>query len=505
VKSRTLMCISTITLFTMLALPLQVAAQHIRYKLVDIPTLGGPSAGGNVDCNECAQFINNPGVVVGGAATSIHDPNAPNCGNCFLGHGFRWQDGILTDLGALLPGVNFSHATSINARGWSTGGSGIAEIDPQTGNPQEHAVLWKGTEIVDLGTLRAGLDSAGLTINNAGEVVGMATVDTTIDSFPLGPWRSPTHAFIWRHGVMQDLGTLGGADSFPTGGCNNERSELVVGWSFTDSIANASTGIPTQHAFVWDHGTMTDIPTLGGSSAFAQCPNNRGQVIGQSNLTGDVGCPDSCAQHAFSWDHGTLTDLETLGGSFSLANWLNNQGEAVGGATTTNDESFHATLWKNGQITDLGTFDGDCASVGVAINSKSHVVGLSFNCDTNTLRMVLWENGSIIDLNAAIPANSSLFLAEPDNINERGEIVGRGAPPGCDPFNLDACGHVFLLIPCAGGQGCEGGDSTSAQVETPVITKTLTQRREMIKAFVARLRARLAQGHHIPRVVMPKE
>ena len=232
---------------------------------------------------------------------------------------------------------------------------------------------------------------------------------------------------------MQDLGTLGGADSFPTGGCNNERSDLVVGWSFTNSTANSSTGLPTQHAFVWDHGTMTDIPTLGGTSALGQCANNRGQVIGFSNLTGDVGCdtPNGCAVHTFLWDHGTLQDLRTLGGTFSVPLWLNNNGEAVGGALTTGDEELHATLWKNGRITDLNS-DGDCFSFATAINSHHQIIGNTFNCHTNTFTMVLWENGSIIDLNAAIPANSSLFLVEPDNINDRGEIVGRGAPPGCD-------------------------------------------------------------------------
>jgi len=490
------------TLLAALAMPVQLAAQHIRYKLIDIPTLGGPAAYGNVDCPECAQFINNPGVVVGGADSSIHDPNAPNCGNadCFLTHAFRWQDGVLTDLGTL-PGVNFSHATSINARGWATGGSGTAEIDPQTGNPQEHAVLWKGIEIVDLGTLRAGLDSAGLTVNNAGEVVGMATVDTTLDSFPVGPWRSPTHAFIWRNGVMQDLGTLGGADSFPTGGCNNERSDLAVGFSFTDSTANASTGLPTQHAFVWDHGTMTDIPTLGGTFAFAQCTNNQAQVIGQSSFLGDVGCDPSdplntCDEHAFSWNHGTLTDLKPLGGSFSVALWLNNDGEAVGGSFTTGDNEFHATLWKHGGISDLDA--DDCFSIATAINSKHQIIGNTFNCNTNIFRTVLWDNGSIIDLNAAIAPNSSLFLLEPDNINERGEIVGRGAPPGCD--NLDLCGHVFLLIPCASGQGCEGSDQSGTGIGSPAISMgatTPSQRRRVTKEFVTQLRTRLAQRYHI--------
>ena len=501
-QSRTLTCTTAMTFFAIL-LPLQVSAQHIRYKLIDIPTLGGPAAYGNVDNAGFAQFVNNPGIVVGGADTSIHDPNAPNCRNqdCFLDHGFRWQDGILTDLGAL-PGVNFSHATSINARGWATGGSGTAEIDPQTGNPEEHAVLWEDNEIVDLGTLRAGLDSAGLYINNAGEVVGMATVDTTLDSFPIGPWRSPTHAFIWRHGVMQDLGTLGGADSFPSGGCNNERSDLVAGVSFTNAVANASTGLPTQHAFLWDHGRMTNIPTLGGTFAFTQCASNRGQVIGYSNLTGDVGCNGSlefCTVHTFLWDHETLQDLGTLGGTSSVPLWLNNNGEAVGGALTADDKEVHATLWKNGRITDLNG-EGDCFSFATAINSSHQIIGNTFNCDTDTFRMVLWKNGSIIDLNAAIPSNSTLFLIEPDNINDRGEIVGRGAPPGCD--NLDLCGHVFLLIPCdnAGTQGCEESpETTVARSASPA-----TKQHHTAEEFVSLWRARLAHPYHKPVLPMPR-
>jgi probable HAF family extracellular repeat protein len=501
VKSRKSILIAVLVLFTALALPLQLAAQHIRYKLIDIPTLGGPAAYGNADNAGFAQFINNPGVVVGGADSSIHGPNAPNCGNadCFLTHAFRWQDGVLTDLGTL-PGVNFSHATSVNARGWATGGSGTAVIDPQTGNPEEHAVFWDGDKIVDLGTLRAGLDSAGLYLNNAGEVVGMATVDTTLDPFPIGPWRSPTHAFIWRDGVMEDLGTLGGADSFPSGGCNNERSDLVAGVSFTNSTANATTGLPTQHAFLWDHGTMTNIPTLGGTFAFTQCANNRGQVIGYSNLKGDVGCntPSGCAVHTFLWDHGTLQDLGTLGGTSSVPLWLNNNGEAVGGALTAGDEEVHATLWKNGRITDLNA-DGYCFSFASAINSKHQIIGNTFNCDTNTFRTVLWENDSIIDLNAAIPQDSTLELIEPDNINDRGEIVGRGARPGCD--NLDLCGHVFVLIPCGSGntQGCE-----EHTVKARTSATTTTKRYHTAKEFVALWRSRLAHPYHMRGMVMPR-
>jgi probable HAF family extracellular repeat protein len=220
---------------------------------------------------------------------------------------------------------------------------------------------------------------------------------------------------------------------------------------------------------------MTDIPTLGGTLAFAQCANNQGQVVGQSNLAGDV------EQHAFSWEHGTLTDLKTLGGSFSIANWLNNAGEVVGGAYTADDESFHATLWKNAIITDLGTLDGDCASQAWAINSKGQIVGQSFNCDTGTFRTVLWDKGSIIDLQLTSDA--------PLNINDGGEIAGVYRPAGCD--NSDLCSHVFVLVPCNNGsvQGCDIiVQPNPAGVAMRAVTTTADAQK--IKNYVARLCAR---------------
>jgi probable HAF family extracellular repeat protein len=339
-KSRTLTCVTAITVFT-LALPLQLAAQHIRYKFIDIPTLGGPAAEGQVDGLGLSQYINEAGVVVGGSDIPVPDPNAPNnCINtsCFLNHGFRWQGGVLTDLRAL-PGANQSHATSVNARGWATGGSSTARFDHLTGSPGEHAVLWKHGQIIDLGTLGTGLESAGLYVNNAGEVIGFSTFDQTPD--PNSFKGAHIHAFIWKEGVMRDLGTLrGGSDSSPAGGCNNQRVNLVAGTSATDSVVNPATGLPTQHAFLWDNGTITNIPSLGGTFAFGQCGNNEGQVIGQSSLTGDVNCVPgnalfSCNFHPFLWNHGLLTDLGTLdgpGGSFSQAIWLNDAGETVGGS-----------------------------------------------------------------------------------------------------------------------------------------------------------------------------
>jgi len=108
---------------------------------------------------------------------------------------------------------------------------------------------------------------------------------------------------------MRDLGTLGGPDALPGAGCVNERNGLVAGASFTDSTPNPATGVPTQEPFRWENGTMTSLGTLGGSVGFAQCANNRGQVIGQSNLAGDL------TFHPFLWEDGVLKDLGTFGRS----------------------------------------------------------------------------------------------------------------------------------------------------------------------------------------------
>jgi hypothetical protein len=42
-KSRTLMCITAITLFAALAVPVQLAAQHTRYKLIDLGAWAVPT------------------------------------------------------------------------------------------------------------------------------------------------------------------------------------------------------------------------------------------------------------------------------------------------------------------------------------------------------------------------------------------------------------------------------------------------------------------------------
>ena len=451
-KSRISKCITAMTLFAPLAIPLQLAAQKQtidfrHYKLIDIATFGGPASYfTEPGIGRGELVLNSQGMLAGKSETSTPDFHSGTCPPiCFDTKVFRWKRGVLTAFDGLSKAVNNSDVASINARGWISGNSATGDTDPLTGGQVVHAVLWKDDEITDLGTL-GGLWSSGSYVTDGGAVVGISTINTIPDPFSfLG---ASIHSFVWKNGAMRDLGTLGGPDALPGSSCANASSNRVTGFSFIDSTPNPQTGVPTAHPFLWENGKMTDLGTLGGTMVqldAAQCVNNRGQVAGVSTLPGDQ------IIHPFLWDHGVLTDLGTLGGDFTITTWLNDAGDVVGGTTTPGDALFRATLWRNGAITDLGALDNDCISIAHAINSKGQIVGESdLSCDfTAGLKAVLWDKEAMVDLNTLIPADSSLHLIVGANINDRGEIAGQGLA-GCN--DVDACGHDFLLI-----QVCEDG------------------------------------------------
>ncbi len=75
------------------------------------------------------------------------------------------------------------------------------------------------------------------------------------------------------HYSVINLGTLGGAESNGFGGVNNR------GWVTGD--ANLA-GDQNEHAFLWRGGVMTDLGTLGGLNSSIPYPtkDDRGLVVG---------------------------------------------------------------------------------------------------------------------------------------------------------------------------------------------------------------------------------
>jgi probable HAF family extracellular repeat protein len=323
-----------------------------------------------------------------------------------------------------------------------------------TGNPEFHAVLWQNDHILDLGTLGGNSSFAG-SINDRGQIMGVSLNDVP-DPFSIVGLGSTaaltqTRSFLWEHGKMHDLGTLGGPDSFAI--FLNDAGE-VAGVSYTSNDADPNTGFPHMDPFLWRDGKMQDLGNFGGTndpfgpSLFVAGLNNRGEVVGSLNLPGDQ------IAHAFLWDGEKLIDLNAsrggLGGNFSFAAGLNDAGAVIGAATLPGDQVQHAFRWKNGVMTDLGTPAGDVCSQGENINSIGQIVGASQSaqdCFGRFTHAFLWENGGpSVDLNTLIPPDSSLQLTVAALITDRGEIIGGGDPLGCT--NNDACNHVYVLIPC---------------------------------------------------------
>jgi probable HAF family extracellular repeat protein len=418
-----------------------------KYKLVDLGTFGGPFSRGSVD-GDGGRLLNDEGVVSSYADFATPDLNAPELcfdpDNCLLAHAARWRSHTPIDLGALDDRYS-SAAGSINDLGWSTGQSQTGVVGPDFPFGFElHAVLWRGRNILDLGTLPGGNSSIGISVNNAGQVVGFAN-NGIPDPFAQAFFPSTTQmrVFLWQNGSLEDIGTLGGPDTSPGPGCDNQRSGVIVGSSFTSYTPNDVTGVPTLDPFLWDNGTMVDLGNLGGTITFGQCVNARLEIIGNSDLPGDQ------TSHAFRWRDGTMKDLGTLGGPDSEAIWINDAGDIAGSADLPTPGIHDAVIWRHGHIHDLGSLPGDACSRGRAINSRGQVVGGTSDCVTGFVHAFVWEEGGPMrDLNKLIRPGSGLQLTNAFNINDRGEILAKSFPIGTTPNDDEDLGHLVLLIPC---------------------------------------------------------
>lgn len=242
-------------------------------------------------------------------------------------------------------------------------------------------------EAVDLGTL-GGDESLAANINQARVIVGGAE---TAD----GKW----HAFMWQDGVMTDLGTLGG-DTSEAHDLTESPDLCIVGTSLA-VIPEMDTPEDTfQRAFIWRAGVMSD---LGPDNPYA---NSEAWAINESlQVVGAAGC--SSAYQAVLWDQGVMTCLGTLGGTNSIAYDINADGLVVGSSDApapiedpnqpTLPDVTRAFLWQAGAMTDLGTLGGR-NSVAYAIDDQGSVSGWADTADGERHAFAWTEETGMQDL-----------------------------------------------------------------------------------------------------------
>jgi probable HAF family extracellular repeat protein len=131
-----------------------------------------------------------------------------------------------------------------------------------------------------------GTSSAGSSINNRGWAAGISNL----------AGDQVQHAALWQGNSILDLGTLGGPNSGVLWPVKNERiisgisqtaqpDPLGERWSCS-AFFPAATGTGHQClGFVWQRGVMRPLPTLGGTNGFATGTNNRGETVGWAENT----------------------------------------------------------------------------------------------------------------------------------------------------------------------------------------------------------------------------
>jgi probable HAF family extracellular repeat protein len=215
-------------------------------------------------------------------------------GNYF--YAFLWDDGSMTNLGALAGLGEAGRTTSTTPARWSGFRSSATETAMPSAGKTARCKTWARW---------AAPVSYAFDINNSGQVAGSAErADDGIH-----------HAVLWGSGGIVDLGDLGNLWPIPTAlayGINDAGQ--VVGGSYNDA--------GEFHAFRWQNGGMQDLGTLGGDTGTAMAINEAGQVVGASRPAGSI------PVHAFLWDGG-MQDLGALGWNQSIAYDINEKEQVV--------------------------------------------------------------------------------------------------------------------------------------------------------------------------------
>jgi probable HAF family extracellular repeat protein len=335
----------------------------------------------------------------------------------------------------VLPGLGgLGNAASVNDFGL------VAGISEPPGDPYDHAFLWRQGQPADLGTLGGYNSAVGWpNKNDIGWLAGYSETadnDPYQENFCVFsvPFGQICKGFVWQPN-KEELIPLpplpGGNNSY--GFDANDRQQIVG--AAENGVIDSTCGAPQvfdYEAVVWSLGPngapfiSQQLPPIPGDAVSAATQiNDEGDAVGASGPCTSLGL--GVGAHAVLWHAGRALDLGSLGGiTNNVAFAINNKGQVVGTSDLAGDQFFHAFLWERGAIKDLGTLPApyDAFALAGSINDRGEVVG--FSCDVNfNCHGFLRQGGVMTDLNSFLPADSPLLIMNGEDINERGEIVGQ--------------------------------------------------------------------------------
>jgi probable HAF family extracellular repeat protein len=288
----------------------------------------------------------------------------------------RTSKWTITEIAA--PGASFISVEAVNNAGDIAG----YFSGPVPGLPYEYdrGFLWRNGVLRDLGFPPGKLNSRIYGMNDRGVLVGTSMYQD---------------ALMWKDGTWTSLGFRGEARSI-------NRSGAIAG--------NFTTYMGYIRGFFLNNGLFWELGTFGGWDSYAWAVNDRNQVVGNASL-------DNLRFHAILWENGVMKDLGTLGGVQSSANDINNRGVVVGSSL---DRDFGwATFIYDGDFRRLFNLPG--THTAKAINERGQVVGTIDN------GAFLYDNGVLTRLDqlpAVIAAGWKNM--RPTALNDRGWIVGNG-------------------------------------------------------------------------------
>jgi probable HAF family extracellular repeat protein len=370
------------------------------------------------------------------------------------------EEYVIDDLGTLTN--RSSDATGVTDTGFVVGWSSVS--GDYNGEPWfNHAFRWQAGVMTDLGVLGPDAppdvfpkpESMALGVNAAGQVVGKAAQ-------PFEPYRG----FLWlaepAYGLPAGMNAL---PELPAGhtiaNAINDAGDIVG-----ESRPWGSIG---PRPVLWHYDgttwTITNLGTLGGPYGRAQGINNKGQIVGQANV------PDG-SLHSFLWlptpDYGLtagMHDLHPLSGSGN-AFGINEQGQIVGyiGLGTP-------YLWLPAPAYGLPAGLNTIALPGIpnfagawpaAINERGVIVGQvaqQFYVDPPGIWVthysgLIWQSGAGQRLDDVLPPGSGWTTTNAADITNYGRIAGFGVPP-----EIPDQAHGFRLNPSTpqpGDLNCDG-------------------------------------------------